>query len=104
MAEEEGETVVVQSGEHGELETNVGGKGTRGRQNKTSEIDTTANVLEMILERLQSVDGLQQEVESLSGKVEPLVGTFQVLMGTVGSLCETVESLNTRATTVEAQN
>ena len=88
MAEEEGETVGVQSGEHGELETNVGGKGTRGRQNKTSEIDTTAKVLEMILERLQSVDRLQQEVETLSGKVEPLAGTFQVLISTVRSLCQ----------------
>jgi hypothetical protein len=44
-----------------------------------------------------------KEVESLSGK-EPLAGTFQVLMGTVGSLCKTVESLNTRVTTLEAQN
>ena len=59
MAEEEGETVVVQSGEHGELETNVGGKGTKGRHNKTSEIDTTTKVLEMILEQLQSMGGLQ---------------------------------------------
>ena len=50
MTEEEGETVVVQSGEHAELETNVGGKGTKGRHNKTSEIDTTAKVLEMISE------------------------------------------------------
>ena len=37
------------------------GKCTRARQNKTSEIDTTAKVLEMILEQLQSMGGLQQE-------------------------------------------
>ena len=104
MAEEVQEPTAVQSEEHGVLGTTVGGKGIRARQNKTSEIDTTAKVLEMILEQLQSMGGLQQEVESLSGKVEPLAGTFQVLMGTVGSLCKTVESLNTRVTTLEAQN
>ena len=82
----------------------MGGKGTKGRHNKTSEIDTMAKVLEMILEQLQSMGGLQQEVEVLSSKVEPLVGTLQVLMGMVGTLCKTVENLNTRVTTLEAQN
>lgn len=50
MAEEEGETVMVQSGEYGELEITARGKGPKGRQNKTSEIDTTVKVLEIILE------------------------------------------------------
>ena len=60
-----GRTAVVRSGEHGELETNAGGKVTKGRHNKTSEIDTTAKVLEMILEQIQSTGGLQQEVGSI---------------------------------------
>ena len=56
MAEEEGETVVVQSGEHGELETNAGGKDSKGRHNKTSEVDTKAKALE-IISRAASVYG-----------------------------------------------